>query len=172
MAATYLHDQEGKMKRSLEWKRVLIGCLLLALLTGCSTGAAETPAPEPAVTPTSKYAVAVAVVPTATPLPFVEGTEFPTGRFIDEHGNRAFEFDEGGNWHYFEGNMEVPDVSGKYATNGNLYTEMTHDYPERSIPVTYYWAYDGKRLTFQLHGEDLIAHRRTCYNGQTYFKTE
>jgi hypothetical protein len=80
------------METSLPWKRLLIGCLLLAPLTGCSTGAAEPPAPEPAVTPTSKYAAAVAAEPAApsvTPLPFVEGTEFPTGRFIDEHGNRA-----------------------------------------------------------------------------------
>jgi hypothetical protein len=160
------------MMTSLLWTRFLIVCLLLAPLTGCAITAAEAPTPGPTAIATSRYAVVAYPEPTVTPLPFVEGTEFPTGRFIDEHGNRAFEFDEGGNWHYFEGNMEVPDVSGKYATNGNLYTEMTHDYPERSIPVTYYWAYDGKRLTFQLHGEDLIAHRRTCYNGQTYFKTE
>lgn len=135
------------MKKRLQWKRLLIGCLLSAILTGCSIGAAETPA--------------------------AEGSEFPTGRFVDEGGNRAFEFDEDGNWHYFEGNMEVPAVSGKYAANGNLYTEMTHDYSgDRSIPVTYYWAYDGKSLTFQLHGEDLLSHRRTCYDGQTYFKSE
>jgi hypothetical protein len=92
---------------------------------------------------------------------------------VDESGNRAFEFDEDGTWHYFEYNMKVPAVSGKYATNGNLYTEMTQDYSgDSSIPVTYYWAYDGKSLTFQLQGEDLIWHRRTCYDGQTYFKSE
>jgi hypothetical protein len=131
------------------------------------------PYPGPAATPTSTYAVAVIPEPTLTPLPFVEGTQFPTGRFIDEQGSRAFEFDEDGNWHYFEGNMEVPDVSGKYATNGNLHTEMTHDYSgERSVPVTYYWAYDGKHLTFQLYGEDLLGHRRSCYDGQTYLKSE
>jgi hypothetical protein len=43
---------------------------------------------------------------------------------------------------------------------------------ERLIPVTYYWAYDGKSLTFQLRGEDLLTHRRTCYDGQTYTKSE
>ena len=135
------------MKRSLQWKRLLIGCLLCTILAGCSTGAAETPA--------------------------AERTEFPTGRFVDEGGNRAFEFDEDGNWHYFEYNMEVPAVSGKYATSGDFYTEMTHDYAGLiQIPVTYYWAYDGKKLTFELHGEDAIAHRRTCYYGQSYFKTE
>ena len=55
------------MKRSLIWKRLLIGCLWPAILTGCSIGAAETTA--------------------------VKRTEFPTGRFIDEAGKRAFEFD-------------------------------------------------------------------------------
>ena len=69
--------------------------------------------------------------------------------------------------------MEVPLVSGKYVTNGNLYTEMTHDYPGlRQIPMTYYWAYDGRNLTFQLFGEDVHSHRRNCYDGQTYFKLE
>lgn len=43
------------MKISPVCKRLLIGCLLPALLTGCSVGAAEPPAPEPAVTLTSKY---------------------------------------------------------------------------------------------------------------------
>jgi hypothetical protein len=135
------------MNRRVLWKRLLLGCLLSAILTGCSIDAAETPA--------------------------AEQTEFPTGRFVDEDSNRAFDFNEDGTWHYFEYNMEVPSVSGKYATNGSLHTEMTHDYSaSRSIPVTYCWAYDGSKLTFQLHGEDLIAHRKTCYDGQTYFKTE
>ena len=72
------------MKKSLLWKRPLLGCLLSAILTGCSIGAAETPA--------------------------AERTEFPTGRFVDESGNRAFEFGEDGTWHYFEYNLEVPSV--------------------------------------------------------------
>jgi len=111
--------------------------------------------------------------PTVTPLSFIEGTEFPTGRFVHEDANRAFEFDEDGTWRYFEGNMKVPAVSGKFETNGNLYTEMTHDYPGYpSIPATYFWAYDGENLTFQLYGEDVLSHRRSCYDGQTYIKSD
>lgn len=48
------------MKTSLLWKRFLIGCLLLTLLTGCATAAPETPTPEPTATP---------VPPTDTPEP-------------------------------------------------------------------------------------------------------
>ena len=98
--------------------------------------------------------------------------KFPTGRFVDEAANRAFEFDEDGTWRYFEGNMSVPGVSGKYATNGNLYTEMTHDYPDRKVPATYTWTYDGQKLTFHLWGEDVLPHRKGCYDGQTYIKVE
>jgi hypothetical protein len=56
------------------------------------------------------------------------------GRLCQAHrtrprkGSDKYSFDEDGNWHYFEYKMEVPLVSEKYATNGNLYTEMTHDY--------------------------------------------
>jgi hypothetical protein len=111
--------------------------------------------------------------PTVTLLPFIEGTEFPTGRFVDERGSRAFEFDEDGTWRYYEGNMDRPAVSGHYATTGNLYTEMTHDYPGYpKIPVTYYWTYDGQSLTFQLYGEDVMSHRRSCYDGQTYIRSD
>jgi dienelactone hydrolase len=37
----------GKMKIRLSGKRLLIGCLLLSILTGCATAAPETPSPEP-----------------------------------------------------------------------------------------------------------------------------
>jgi hypothetical protein len=108
-----------------------------------------------------------------TPLSFIEGTEFPTGCFVHEDGRRAFEFDEDSTWRYYEGSLSLVAVYGKYATNGNLYTEMTHSSSgDRSIPVTYYWAYDGERLTFQLYGEDVLSHRRTCYDIQTFIKSE
>lgn len=48
------------MKTSLFWKRLLIGCLFLVLLTGCAKAAPETPTPEPTAT---------LVPPTATPAP-------------------------------------------------------------------------------------------------------
>ena len=98
---------------------------------------------------------------------------FPTGRFVDEVGYRAFEFDEDGMWRYFEGNLEVPSVQGRYGTSGNYYTEMTHDaFGYQKIPVTYTWTYGGQKLTFQLYGEDVLSHRKTCYDGQTYVKSE
>ena len=101
-------------------------------------------------------------------------TEFPTGRFVHEHkDNQVFEFDEDGTWRYFEGNLEVPSVQGKYGVNGNLYTEISHDYSlSPNIPATYTWTYDGQKLTFHLWGEDKIAHRKSVYDDQTYIKVE
>jgi hypothetical protein len=164
---------------------IAVGSMLLFVLAGCTTSAPETPLSQPALPPTDVPTIGPQPTlpptdvrttppqPTVTPLSFIEGTEFPTGRFIDERGTRAFEFDEDGTWHYFEGNMERPAVSGYYATVGNLYTEMTHDYPGYPrIPATYYWAYDGERLTFQLYGEDVMSHRRGCYDGQTYIRSD
>ena len=103
-----------------------------------------------------------------------ETSRFPTGRFVHEHfTNKIFEFDEDGLYRYFEGNLAVPAVQGKYGINGNLYTEMTHDYePSAKIPVTYTWTYNDQKLTFQLWGEDVHAHRKGCYDNQTYIKVE
>ena len=61
------------MKTSLLWKRFLIGCLLLALLTGCATAAPETPTPEP--TATLVPATSTPIPPTATPLPPTDTSE-------------------------------------------------------------------------------------------------
>ncbi len=103
----------------------------------------------------------------------VKEIEFPTGRFADQSGLRSFEFHADGTWSFFENNMEVPAVSGRYVSNGDLYTEMTHDNPDYpQVPVTYYWTYDGEALTFQLWGEDVYDHRRSMYDGQTYTKSE
>lgn len=54
------------MKTCLQGKR-LLGCLLLALLTGCATAVPETPTPRPTATlvpPTSTH-----IPPTSTPVP-------------------------------------------------------------------------------------------------------
>jgi len=99
--------------------------------------------------------------------------EFPTGRFINEDGLWAFDFDEDGTWHFFEGNLEQPVRSGKYVTNGNYYTEMTHDDPDlNQVPATYAWIFDGQKLTFDLWGEDVNDHRKDCYDGQTYTRVD
>jgi hypothetical protein len=98
---------------------------------------------------------------------------FPTGRFLHEFEFWAFEFDEDGTWRGYEGDVETPVISGKYATNGNLYTEMTHDYPTSPmIPATYFWKYEGNKLTFELWGEDVNSHRKSVYDGQTYLKVD
>jgi hypothetical protein len=114
------------------------------------------------------------VVVTVTPAGPTGSIEFPTGRFVHENPNVwAFEFDEDGTWRGFEGDVDKPIISGKYATNGNLYTEMTHDYPgSPKIPATYTWTYDGQKLTFHLWGEDVNGHRKSVYDGQTYTKVE
>ena len=61
------------MKTGLYWKRLLMGCLLLALLTGCAAAVPETPTPEPTdtlVPPTSSP-----IAPAATPAPSTETPE-------------------------------------------------------------------------------------------------
>ncbi len=104
----------------------------------------------------------------------VDKSNFPTGRFVrEDNDKKVFEFDEDGTWRYYEYNLTAPLVSGKYGITGDLYTEMTHNYsPDRKIPATYTWTYDGQKLTFQLVGEDILSHRKTCYDGVTYIKDE
>jgi hypothetical protein len=127
-------------------KGLLIGLLLLTLFVSCATP--ESPTPETT-------------------------TKFPTGRFVHELAIWALEFDEDGTWRGFDGDVSVSIISGKYATNGNLWTEMTHDYPTSpKVPATYTWTYDGQRLTFQLWGEDVNPHRKSLLDGQTYLKAE
>ena len=103
----------------------------------------------------------------------VEAPEFPTGRFVlDGPGFYAIEFDEDGTWRDSETNGVVSG-GGKYATNGNLYTEMTHSHPDsRQVPATYQWTYDGKNLTFRLCGRDVNAYRASLFDGRTYAKAE
>lgn len=104
----------------------------------------------------------------------VKEDNFPRGRFVSASGTRAFEFDEGGTWRFYDGDLENPVRSGKYITNGELYTEMTHDDPdEQQVPVTYTWTFDGQNLSFELlWGEDLIPYREGTYNHQTYIWVE
>ena len=98
---------------------------------------------------------------------------FPFGRFVNADSTRAFEFDEDGLWRFYEGDMENPARLGKYVTNGDVYTEMTHVNPhEQQVPVTYIWTFDGENLTFELWGEDVIPYRESIYNGQTYIWAE
>ena len=114
------------------------------------------------------------VVVTATPAGPTGSREFPTGRFVHEHlEGEIFEFDEDGTYRYYwsADHSGEPTVQGKYGISGDLYTEMTHDYSgSRKVPATYTWTYDGQKLTFHLWGEDVVAHRKSVYDGQTYIK--
>jgi len=109
----------------------------------------------------------------AEPISITDTVEFPTGRFVHENGLWAFDFNEDGTWHFFEGNLEEPLRSGKYVAIREYYSEMTHDDPDLSqVPVTYIWTYDGQKLTFELLGEDVIEHRMGIYDDQTYTRVD
>jgi hypothetical protein len=99
---------------------------------------------------------------------------FPTGRFVHEQFDwYVFEFDEDGTFRYFFINLEVPLMQGKYGVNGDLYTQMTDDHPETvKVPVTYFWTFNGKELTFKLWGNDVNPGRKMAYNNQTFIKVE
>ena len=141
----------GRIRRRRSCERIATPLPRTALLAGCTTGAAEIPTPS------------------------VGGTEFPTGKFVNEEVNWALEFDEDGTW---RGCLATGGAcgSGKYATSGDLWTEMTHDFHARygspEIPATYYWTYDGKNLTFRLWGKDMIPSRQEALDGITYTKSE
>jgi hypothetical protein len=106
--------------------------------------------------------------------PISDKVEFPAGRFTNEAGFWAFDFNEDGTWHFFGENLEEPVRSGKYVTNGNYYTELTHDDPDLpKVPATYIWTYDGQKLTFvELWDEDVIDQRKSIYDGQTYTRVD
>ena len=143
------------MNTTALWKRFLIGSLFLALITGCTPA---TPTPEPTAT----------IKPTITPLPFIEGTEFPTGIFEQVGGHWFVEFREDGTgfWH---STRKAGDANIIYGVNGNLYSEMQLSYPTgRQVPATYFWTYDGNLLTFQLWGKDLRPERYGYFHGGIY----
>lgn len=101
---------------------------------------------------------------------FKEG--FPTGIFEGESGSVSVEFRSDGSGRWFSGGQgwEVPF---NYGVNGDLFTEMTFEWPSGSqMPATYYWTYDGKVLSFKLWGEDARPHRQQVYEGDVYVKTD
>lgn len=113
------------------------------------------------------------LVEEAAPISITAMDEFPTGRFINENRLWTFNFNEDGTWSLFDTNLEEPVRSGKYATSGNWYTELTHDDLDLpQVPATYFWTYDGQKLSFELWGEDVIDQRMIKYDGQTYTKVD
>ena len=64
-------------------------------------------------------------------------------------------------------------IVGKYTVNGDLFTEMTHNSRTgEKVPATYYWRWDGERLTFRLWGEDRNAARKSVYTGSAYVRQQ
>jgi hypothetical protein len=105
-----------------------------------------------------------------TPMPD-DGTTFPTGTFVAaEWSDRFLEFNEDGTcrWTAAWGDRAVTDCI--YAVDADLYTEVSHEWPgyEEQVPATYHWDYDGEYLTFELRGEESMAHRQALYEEQPY----
>jgi hypothetical protein len=97
---------------------------------------------------------------------------FPTGTFADANGVVLVEFagDGTGVWFSEAEGWEVPIT---YAVNGDLFTEMTFDYPGGAqTPATYTWTYVDGELAFELWGEDLRPHRNEVYTGGPYLLVE
>jgi hypothetical protein len=168
-------------KQSFLHSLVLVFLLLLLsvaliILAGCSTGPSQE---EIAASVEAQLTVALAetieAIPTGTSAPIRGDTgEFPTGKFVlDDSRFFAIEFDENGNWIDYVTDADTPSGGGKYAINGNLYTEMTHSYSGvPQVPATYYWTFDGTNLTFELWGEDVNPYRKSALDGRTYKKAE
>ncbi len=50
---------------------------------------------------------------------------------------------------------------------------MTFDWPsEPKVPATYYWDYDGERLSFEVWGEDMRPERYNFYAEHTFYLVE
>jgi len=111
--------------------------------------------------------------PTDAPSPTTtEGSgTFPTGLFVaTDRESLYLEFGEDGTGRAFlyPNNFEVRIT---YATNGDLWTEMTNVSPnasDRQVPATYYWDWDGELLSFELWGEELNPYSRGATMGHEY----
>ena len=84
----------------------------------------------------------------------------PTGVFVHEtRRDWTLQLNDDGSY-VVRGNDRV-DAIGTYIIDGDRYTEDTDYLPCRQArTATYTWAYDGRRLTFRLAGEDHCAERR------------
>ena len=101
-----------------------------------------------------------------------EALVFPTGTFVSvENPSLGLEFNEDGTGLVFA--VESWEVVTRYGVSGDLWTEMTSEYPGSEFdgsqtPATYYWDFDGEHLTFELWGEDLRPHRISVYQDNTW----
>lgn len=103
------------------------------------------------------------------PLP-ATATDFPTGTFVSvQKPSYALQFDEDGSGRALISDRW--DVPMTYAVTGDLFSEMTFSYGptgDPRVPATYYWDWDGERLTFELWGEELRPTRYSTYTENTW----
>ncbi len=114
----------------------------------------------------------VASPETTVASPEPASAEFPTGTFEATSGSSGVEFNEDGTCRHYalSGGWSVPCT---YAINNDLFTEMTFEAPTGvQAPATYYWAFDGEFLTFELWGEDVRPFRQQVYADQVFAKAE
>ena len=91
---------------------------------------------------------------------------FPTGTFKAEEDGLTLEFRA-------DGTCQRAGVPCTYGVIGNLYSEMTFDEASGAqAPATYYWDFDGERLTFEPWGTDQRPSRQEVYADHTFRLTE
>ena len=91
-----------------------------------------------------------------------DGSDFPLGTFVSEEDGRTLEFRA-------DGTCLRAGVACTYGFEGTLFSEVSfEDATGRQMPATYYWDFDGQRLTFRPWGSDLRPERRETYTGHTY----
>jgi hypothetical protein len=102
----------------------------------------------------------------ASPVAITDGA-FPTGLFVaNEDGGRSVEFREDGTCRWLDRDRQ--ELFCTYATNGELFTEMTFDPWDMDVktPATLYWDWDGQTLSFE-QWEDAFPPRRS-YTDHTF----
>jgi dipeptidyl aminopeptidase/acylaminoacyl peptidase len=102
----------------------------------------------------------------------VRRDEFPVGVFVhEENGSWELQFNDDGTYLFFVDG--VVDATGSYSTVGDLYIETTDYAPCRHArTATYRWTYDGRRLAFQLVGEDGCSPRRSSLDGVSWIRRQ
>jgi hypothetical protein len=96
--------------------------------------------------------------------------QFPTGTFVHKTNESwMLQFNDDGTY-LFLVNGAV-DATGIYSIAGDLYIETTDYAPCRHAKTaTYRWAYDGRRLTFQLVGGDDCSPRQSSLDGVSWIR--
>lgn len=102
----------------------------------------------------------------------MEEDKFPTGVFVHQtEPSWVLQFNDDGTYLFFA--HGVVDATGLYSIAGDLYIETTDYVPCRHArTATYRWAFDGRRLAFQLVGEDDCSPRRNSLDGVSWIRRQ